>query len=232
MERKTLELLHGAEESWWYRGRSRVIETLLRRAGIHARSALDFGAGFGALRGLLAQFAVSVYAFEPDAAASAVARGRGYAQVFASADDALAENYELVCLFDVLEHIEDDRAFLRRLYQAILPGGHIIITVPAYQWLWSVHDVNNHHFRRYTRRSLVSALESCGYDITYASYWNMTLLLPAALVRVLGLTGESTISGTSVLDPVFLAIVRVESFLMRYVSLPFGTSVIVVASRT
>src|SRR3989344_6405429 len=117
MERKTLELIHNAEDSWWYRGRTAVIVAVLRMLRLRGDGGiLDFGAGYGAMREALSAFGDEIYAFEPDAPASAEARKRGYTQVFDTADDALSRQYGLVGLFDVVEHIEDDRGFLVRLH--------------------------------------------------------------------------------------------------------------------
>jgi len=230
MERKTLELIHGAEDSWWYQGRTAVITSILRRLHVRGEEGiLDFGAGYGAMREPLSAFGPDVYAFEPDGPASVESRKRGYTKVFETADEALSRRYGLVGLFDVVEHIEDDRAFLSRLRSSVDEGGHVAITVPAYQWLWSVHDVNNHHFRRYTKRRLVTLLQDVGYEIDYAGYWNAVLLLPAAILRVLGMTGESALSGRGFIDALFLAIIRAEALFARFIPLPFGVSVIVVA---
>ena len=72
-------------------------------------------------------------------------------------------------LFDVLEHIEDDRAFVDRLHAVVQPGGYLYLTVPAFSWLWSVSDVDAMHFRRYTRASLARVLGG-RFDVLYATY--------------------------------------------------------------
>lgn len=230
MERKTLDLIHGAEDSWWYEGRTAVITSVLRKLRVRGeKGILDFGAGFGAMREPLSKYGADIYAFEPDGPASLECTRRGYTDVFKTADEALSRRYDLIGLFDVLEHIEDDRAFIARLRSSLDGSGRVIITVPAYQWLWSIHDVNNHHFRRYTRRRLVALLRDAGYEIDYAGYWNTALLVPAAVLRILGMTGESALSQHSFIDAVILAVIRVEAFCARFVPLPFGLSVIVVA---
>src|SRR5213078_89565 len=71
-------------------------------------------------------------------------------------------SFDLAVCLDVLEHLEDDRAALAELRRVVAPGGSLLVTVPAYQWLWSGHDVINHHCRRYTRRSMQRAAERSG----------------------------------------------------------------------
>lgn len=192
MERHQFELIHEAEDSWWYRGRAAVVTAALARIPKVA-DALDFGAGFGAARALLSRFAERVYAFEPDTEASGALAARGYAGVEQSAEAALARRYGLIALLDVVEHIEDDAGFLRELHGALIPGGRIILTVPAYQWLWSPLDVHSRHYRRYTRRQLVGRLRAAGYRVEFASYWNTFLFPVAALVRLMGSAGRAVL---------------------------------------
>ncbi len=225
------KLLHDAEDSWWYKGRAAIVSSLLSRFSVKGGSALDFGAGFGGMCGILQKVCARVSAFEPDLHASAAARTRGYAHVFDSEKQALGSQYDLVGLFDVMEHIEDDVVFLRRVREALAERGVVVITVPAYQWLWSDHDVGNKHFRRYTRTSLVKVLAESGYHIEYAGYWNMFLFLPAALVRLLGKSGGDALRLPRLLNALLFLIIRIESLLVRFVRLPFGLSVVVVASK-
>jgi len=96
-----------------------------------------------------------------------------------------ADSFDLAVSLDVIEHLEDDLAALRELRRTVAPGGLLLVTVPAYQWLWSGHDVINHHHRRYTRRTLQRVAEQAGWSQVRTTYFN-SLLLPAAIVlRVL-----------------------------------------------
>lgn len=232
MDRKSFELLRAMEHSWWYDGRAATVTAALKRVGIDQGSEiLDFGCGFGGMYETLARFGKRISAYEPDGEARRGAEERGYTEVFSSEDEALSHTYDLIGLFDVVEHIEDDHAFLARLNAALCDGGRLAITVPAFQFLWSVHDVHHHHFRRYTARAMRTALESAGFRVEYASYWNMTLFLPAVLTRLLGKTGEDALSPPRSIDRLFLAIVRLETLCMRILSLPFGTGLVVVARK-
>jgi hypothetical protein len=134
-------------------------------------------------------------------------------------------------MFDVLEHMKDDYGFLARLRGSLTPEGRIIITVPAFPFLWSIHDELNHHYRRYTNRSLTQVLLRAGYRLEFMSYWNALLFLPAAVLRLAGRTGESALDGPIALNEFLLAIIRAETFMMRRTSLPFGTSLVAVARK-
>jgi SAM-dependent methyltransferase len=94
-------------------------------------------------------------------------------------------SFDLAVSLDVVEHLDDDLAALRELRRIVRPGGALLVTVPAYQWLWSGHDVINHHRRRYTRRSLQRAAEGAGWQQVRTTYFNSLLLPVAILLRIL-----------------------------------------------
>jgi ubiquinone/menaquinone biosynthesis C-methylase UbiE len=94
-------------------------------------------------------------------------------------------SFDLAVSLDVIEHLEDDIAALRELRRVVAPGGALLVTVPAYQWLWSGHDEINHHHRRYTRRTLQRAAEQAGWKQVRTTYFNSLLLPVAILLRVL-----------------------------------------------
>ena len=232
MERKAFELLSGMEKSWWYRGRAAAVRAALAHCGANrATDVLDFGAGYGGMHDELLKLGKNIYAFEPDAEAQKAAKKRGYAQVFSSESEALGRSYDLIGLFDVVEHIERDYEFLTKAHGALCAEGRLLITVPAFQFLWSTHDTQHHHFRRYTGASMRGVLDRAGFDAEYMSYWNMTLFVPAALMRLLGRSGESALKMPRWLDAIFFAIVKAESLLIRLTPLPFGVSLVVIARK-
>jgi SAM-dependent methyltransferase len=189
MDREYELQTHRAEDRhWWYRGRrtvlARVLEDLSLPTGARI---LDAGCGSGRNMVELARFG-NVSAVELSATSVELARGRGAGEVvegsvlempFADA------SFDLAASLDVIEHLEDDVGALRELRRVVAPGGCLLATVPAYQWLWSGHDEVNHHHRRYTRRALARAGERAGWSEMRTTYFN-SLLLPVAIVlRVL-----------------------------------------------
>lgn len=231
MDQHAFELLHTIEASWWYRGRAAVIRGVLAR--VHhpgAMQILDFGAGYG---GMYEELALqgTVSAFEPDKKAQEVVKTKHYQEVYDTEAAALSKRYDLIGLFDVIEHIEDDRAFLLRAKTALEKEGRLIITVPAMPFLWSNHDVANRHFRRYTRATLRRVLENAGYRIEYLSFWNTLLFVPAALLRLLGQSGESATALPRALDVLIYSLIRIEVWLMRVFPLPFGLSLVALARK-
>lgn len=233
MKKEAFALLREAERSWWYRGRALAIKATLRRARIvlPVESILDFGAGFGGMYAELSRIGSPVYAFEPDANAGMIAAQHGYASTYTTAEEALSKRYGLIGLFDVIEHIKDDKEFILSLHNSLTPGGLLAITVPAYTFLWSEHDVTHQHFRRYDKHSLSGLLSIAGYEILAISYWNTFLFIPAAVVRLLGRSGSSALGLSGFLNSLLLFVVSIESKILRFCQLPFGVSLVVVARK-
>ena len=175
------------EHHWWYRGRRRIIRAELDRLPL-ARGAvvLDEGCGSGrTLQELVDYGEVHGIELNPDAAEAA--RLRGYGQVRVGRLEELpweAGTFDLITCLDVIEHTADDRVTLSELRRVTKPGGWLLVTVPAYPTLWSLHDEANHHYRRYGRRSLRSAALGAGWTIERMSSFNSVLLAPAAIVRL------------------------------------------------
>jgi SAM-dependent methyltransferase len=180
---------HQAEDRhWWYRGRRTVLEGVIDGLGLPSSARiLDAGCGSGRNMIELRRHG-TVTGVELSDASVEIARGRGAGEVVAGSvlempfPDA---SFDFAVSLDVVEHLEDDLGALRELRRVIAPGGRLLLTVPAYQWLWSGHDEINHHHRRYTRRSLGRVAEAAGWKQARTTYFN-SLLLPVAIVlRVL-----------------------------------------------
>jgi SAM-dependent methyltransferase len=180
---------HRAEDRhWWYRGRRNVIERVIADLRLPARARiLDAGCGSGRNMIELARHG-TVSGIELSDTSVDVARARGAGEVIAGSVLEMpfdGDSFDLSVCLDVIEHLEDDLGALRELRRVLAPGGSLLVTVPAYQWLWSGHDEVNHHHRRYTRRSLQRVAEQAGWEQVRTTYFN-SLLLPLAIVlRVL-----------------------------------------------
>lgn len=180
---------HRAENRhWWYRGRRSVLERVIADLRLPARARiLDAGCGSGRNMVEFARHG-EVTGIELSPTSVALARDRGAGEVVEGSVLEMpfeADAFEMAASLDVIEHLEDDLQALRELRRVVAPGGSLLVTVPAYQWLWSGHDEINHHHRRYTRRSLQSVGEQAGWHQVRTTYFN-SLLLPAAIaLRVL-----------------------------------------------
>jgi SAM-dependent methyltransferase len=180
---------HQAEDRhWWYRGRRTVLEGVIAGLGLPSGARiLDAGCGSGRFMVELAKRG-TVTGVELSDTSVQLARERAIGEVVAGsvlempfADD----SFDLAVSLDVIEHLQDDLAALREFRRTVAPGGALLVTVPAYQWLWSGHDEINHHHRRYTRRSLQRAAEQAGWKQVRTTYFNSLLLPVAILLRVL-----------------------------------------------
>jgi SAM-dependent methyltransferase len=180
---------HQAEDRhWWYRGRRTVLEGVIAGLGLtEGARILDAGCGSGRNMVELARHG-TVTGVELSETSVALARERHTGEVIAGSVLEMPfpdHSFDFAVSLDVIEHLEDDLTALKELRRTVAPGGSLLVTVPAYQWLWSGHDEINHHHRRYTRRSLQRVAEAAGWQQARTTYFN-SLLLPAAIVlRVL-----------------------------------------------
>ncbi len=176
------------EHHWWYRGRRRIIRAELDRLPLPAGAVvLDAGCGSGRTLEELVHYGSDVHGIELDAGAAEVARARGSFDVQIGRLEELPwedSTFDLITCLDVIEHTPDDRVTLRELRRVCKPGGWLLVTVPAYQALWSQHDEANHHYRRYGRRALREAATEAGWQVHRMTSFNGLLLPPAAMVRL------------------------------------------------
>jgi len=155
-----------APDYWWYRARSELLETVLGDAlGTPAR-VLDVGSADGPsvswMRG--GHRHVSLDLFPDGLTAGEGVCGSATALPFR--DGA----FDVVAAYDVVEHCRDDRAAVAELVRALAPGGRLLLSVPAYSWAWSDHDVRAGHHRRYTERQLVELVEGAGLTVTRSTH--------------------------------------------------------------
>ena len=143
--------------------------------------------------------------------------------------------YDLIAVLDVVEHIEDDVAALAAMRACLAPGGKILIAVPAHAWMWSAHDVVNHHHRRYSKASLGTAIRAAGLRPRKLGYFNSLLFPLAAAARVAGkLTGREDSDDSPPPAPVnrlFEGIFRLERHLVGRVPMTPGVSIVTLAER-
>lgn len=240
MERVVYEQMAELDQShWWYRARREVIAALIRRKALPPANArlLEIGCGTGHNLAMLGQFG-EVDALELDDEARAVAERRLGRRVMSAPLPELAEvpkrHYDLIGAFDVIEHIDDDRAALESIDQRLKPGGKLVVTVPAHQWMWSAHDVVNHHKRRYSKAKLKLLFECSPLRLEAIGYFN-SLLFPIAVAERLSsrLRGKDDSDLTLPPLPLNAALEKVfaaERHLVGRVPLPPGLSLFAVAS--
>ena len=229
------------QQHWWYRARRDVIAALIERNAMPPTQArlLEVGCGTGHNLPMLARFG-TVEAIEIDEAARALAEKRLGRPVHGARLPELPgiqeAHYDLIGAFDVIEHIDDDAAAVESLAKRLKPGGKLVVTVPAHQWMWSAHDVVNHHQRRYSKSGLKSLIDESPLRLEKIGYLN-SLLFPLAVGarfagRLAGKDSSDDALPPAPLNWAFEKIFGLERHLVGRLPLPPGLSLFAVASAT
>ena len=226
---------------WWYRARRDILSELIRRKIVLPADAriLEVGCGTGHNLDMLKAFG-RVDAIEVDPAARAIATGRLGREVLDAPLPALTgvpdATYDLIAILDVIEHIDEDKAGLESLASKLRPGGRILITVPAFPWMWSAHDVVNHHKRRYTRKTLRALVADAGLRLDMMSWFNSLLFPLAAASRLAGrLTGKTDSDDTlppRPLNALFEWTFGLERYALGRLPFPPGVSLVAIVSAS
>jgi SAM-dependent methyltransferase len=229
------------ERHWWYRARRDILSDLIRRhiALPADPRILEIGCGTGHNLEMLRRFGrVDGIEIDPEARALATRR---LGQAIGSAplpelSGVESRAYDLVALLDVLEHVDSDGEALESIARRLKPAGRILVTVPAHPWMWSAHDVVNHHRRRYTRRSLRAVIERAGLKVEKMGWFNSLLFPAAAAARLAGrLSGKEDSDDKLPPRPVnalFEAVFRMERYFVGRVPLPPGVSLFAIVSAS
>jgi SAM-dependent methyltransferase len=243
MERREYQRLREYSRSyWWHVGKRALLRSVLER-GVSpdpSRRAVDIGCGAGDNFEMLAPFGrfvgseVTGELWEPgmERPSRPVLLAEGTRLPFADA------SLGLCTFFDVLEHIREEDEFLVEVRRVLEPGGFALVSVPAYGFLWSEHDVSLHHHRRYVRASLKDALARNGLRVLRCTYGFAGILPAVTVYRVLGRwfraagdPSSSYVPTPGPLNRLLIAWIRAEAAWLRRADLPFGTSVIALARK-
>ncbi|NML67021.1 class I SAM-dependent methyltransferase [Hymenobacter sp. RP-2-7] len=237
------------ERHWWFAGRRDAVFDIIQGLKLPSEAAiLEIGCSGGPLlQRLRASGYTDVTGVDVSTAAIELAQARGVPNVTVMDGAALAfssSSFDLVIASDVLEHIENESRALQEWVRVLQPGGQLLVFVPAHNYLWSAHDVVNHHFRRYSRLSLVRGLAAAGLRVQRSSFWNVALYFPVALVRLVArlLRGRPTttsLAGTTgdlrqlpgLANYTLLSWIRLENWLLRRIDMPLGVSVFALAQK-
>lgn len=223
MDRVVYETMGKVEgEHWWFVARRRLIARLLEDMALEDPAILEAGCGTGGNLDLLRRFG-RVSAFELDP----VARAKAGVPAGSLPDHIPFDGpFDLACLFDVLEHIEEDVPALAALAEI---SEQLVLTVPALPSLWSEHDERHHHHRRYTKDSLARVLGEGGWQVERIGYFN-SFLLPAAIAqRAISRRYEADKTPPAPLNALLTRIFAFERHFLG--KLPIGLSLFAVARR-
>jgi len=218
---------------WWYRARRDVLADLITRriAPPQGGRVLEVGCGTGHNLAMLGQFG-TVDAVELDPVAREQATKRLGKPVWDARlpdlEGVETGAYDLVASLDVVEHVEDDVAALAALARCLKPGGTLLVTVPAFPFLWSSHDVTNHHHRRYTQATLRTAIQRAGLKNEFQGWFN-SLLFPLAVAdrmwgKLTGREGSDDALPPAPVNALFETIFGLERHVLGRVPLTPGVS--------
>ncbi|EHQ35444.1 class I SAM-dependent methyltransferase [Methanoplanus limicola] len=237
--------MYSAEsKNFWFRVRNYIIgETLLKHVPVNS-NIIEVGSGTGFVSKYLKEIGYITNCGE------LFSEGLKYCQIrnsgykyweFNLCEPVFKEEFDAYCAFDVLEHIDDDTTAIQNIYLGLKKKGKVFLTVPACKKLWSDADSGAGHKRRYSADEIREKMEKAGFKIIKISYF-MTFLFPIIFASRICMNKNSThkkavkenimeLQINPILNWIFYWIFRMEVPLLRYINLPFGSSLLCIAIK-
>ncbi|NUL81286.1 MAG: class I SAM-dependent methyltransferase [Armatimonadetes bacterium] len=240
MELREYDRMFQNESSyWWFVARRELVLSLLEPYAPNGWSILDAGCGTGAMAVELQKWG-DVTGADSEERALEYCRQRGLRNLALCSVESMPfgdEQFDLITALDLIEHVGDDRAALSEMARCLKPGGILALSVPAYRFMWSGHDLALMHKRRYRASELRAKIEETGLKVEKISYALMLLFLPILIVRLLDRwfrRGEPAATVLPVpiwVNRILIWLQRMEAKLIRNVNLPFGVSIVAIARK-
>ena len=234
-----LRQIKNEESHWWFKGRRKIIDSLIRRAISNKKkiNILDYGSGSGTNIKMLSKYGY-VYAYEKDKTTAQFLKKKfkKNKKVKVINKPKNVNFFDLIISADVIEHIKDDKNTLKYLSKLLNKNGFILITVPAYNFLFSLKDKALHHLRRYNKKTLKELILNY-FKIVKLSYFNFFLFIPLAFsIIILKMLNVQFINSVekkphSLINKILYIFFRYEEYFLKYFNFPFGLSLIVVAKK-
>lgn len=235
------------DDSFWFKHRNNIISKSIKKFSPN-EVFFDIGGGNGFVSKGLQENNIKTVLVEPGKSGALNAKNRGVQNVLCSTLKDAGFNKESISsvgFFDVLEHIEDDSAFLQDISTYLKQDGYLYMTVPAMQFLWSEDDEYAGHYKRYTLKKIQSLFESHGFEVKYSTHFFSILILPVLLFRrvpyllKIGVNPENVekqkkdhLSNKSFMSKMLDRVWKwEEKQILKYRKIPLGSSCFVVAQK-
>ncbi|HUU62661.1 MAG TPA: class I SAM-dependent methyltransferase [Dehalococcoidia bacterium] len=227
------KMYHFEEKYWWWIGKRELIKGIIDKfiLKLDSGAILDVGCGTGMNLKYLEDYG-AVIGLDSSKEALDFCKIRGDKNLILGDAERLPfedDAFDLITALDLLEHIDDDKA-LKGFHRVLKPNSPLVLTVPAWSFLWSRHDEALHHKRRYSKGHLRDIMEANGFLIEKLSYWNFFLFLPIVAMRLMKRRSINQKVETDVeelpatINRLLTFILRTESYLIPHVNLPIGIS--------
>lgn len=238
MQKEGYEVIENYEEFlWWHVARREIIlDTIINKIeNYNNKKLLDIGCGSGELLSYISKYVPNCTGLDPYEYPDKKYQNIVHKPIFNN--DLKDNSFDIITFFDVMEHIEDENKFLNEVKRLINKlkensysnSGYVLITVPAYQWLWSNFDLICKHYRRYNVKRLKKVLLDNGFNIKKISYFNCLLFPGFALVRMFDKIFNKTrtyYGKPGILNTFLYKIFSIEKYLLRKINLPYGSSIL------
>lgn len=223
------------DKNWWFCSRRDIILKLLKKFSIKSRI-LDIGCSKGVLINLLKLHGYkNVYGIDISKKAVLLCKKRGLKNIYLQGVENTkfpSNKFDIIICSDVLEHIKNQDKAIIEINRILKLGGKVICFVPAFNFLWSSHDIENMHYRRYSKNELYFLFKKNGYNILKISYWNFLLFTPVLILNHLKKSNDNLYYLNRYLNYILSSLLKIENwFLMKGFCFPFGISVFITAEK-
>lgn len=232
---------HNLEEDYcWFKARRDIIINLLEKYPKNSKI-LDIGCSSGILiKSLNKRDFYNIYGIDISEEAIKICENKKIKNISLMKGEKLDfknEEFDIIIASDVLEHIKDEKGAIKEWRRVLKEGGVLIIFAPAFNFLWSAHDEQNHHYRRYSKTELKKSLKEAGFFTERLSYWNFSLFLPTFLIRITQKIfkkkqeSDQLLSLNPLIDFLIFKILKLENLVLKKINLPIGVSVFSIAKK-
>jgi ubiquinone/menaquinone biosynthesis C-methylase UbiE len=222
---------------WWFCARRNIVLSVIDKyikKTEYIKKILDIGCGSGEFLNYLSRYGVNVLGVDNHIinSNSKIINANIINLPFDS------NSAKLITLLDVLEHIKDEQKALTEIHRVLSEDGVLLATVPAYQFLYGPHDIKNFHYKRYSKKKIKNLFLNNGFNVEFITYFNFLLFPISLFVNTIEKTTNKNLStnansflNNSIINNIFYNIFNFEKYILRYFSLPFGGSGLIVASK-